>query len=217
MAYYDPAKEPSERTIETNANHWLLSLLLNPHAWIFAPTTPEEFALGFDAELIGTYKYLFIQYKGIKKSAGNGVRFNIDPAQRTMLQLWAPKQAYYAFSEHRTHDGLRADFAAYPVKFFEHCRFILEDHLHPATSSVRGSAIIGFRMYSAAGVNLGLIPPARVLTGPVIAQRIRSCKIGGKLTKGFVSKAILEARWWEALIKLSRHSRLPSIAFYRYK
>jgi hypothetical protein len=217
MAYYDPAKEPSERTIEINANHWLLSLLLNPHAWIFAPTTPEEFVFGFDAELIGTYKYLFIQYKGIKKAAANGVKFKIEPAQRAMLRLWAPQQAYYAFSDHRTYDSLSADFATDPMKFFKRCRFILEDDLHFATRSIRGSAAAGFRMYGPAGVNLGPIPPALVLTGPDIAQHIRLCTIGRKLTKKFVSEAILQPPSREELTKLSRRSRLPSIAFYRYK
>ena len=90
-------KAPNEKLIEMLFNYNALRFLEGEKVTMYAPSTREEFACGYDSKLMGAngFEELYIQFKTPNLLENYGRSVPTTPHQHARLLHYPPKTAYY--------------------------------------------------------------------------------------------------------------------------
>jgi hypothetical protein len=169
---------PSERTIESLANHFILSQLNEPKAWMISPTGNEERTLGYDSA-IRRAKLVVIQYKRVKTRV-EGLSVSLNASQHVQLTKVFPKRpspyVFFAFGSFRSYRDLDQEFLTKGSPLpFEAIQFV-DAHSVPAGTTTLQYDPPGMVVPVANGQAGAAV--SNVWEGPDLVRQIKTCLLG---------------------------------------
>jgi len=190
LAYPSGSSIPSESTVESLNNHFILN---NIHykSWIICTTTNEEKVLSFDSGVVGM-KAAFFQYKRIKKINTDGsLSFEINMVQHKNLLLNFPKSntpyTFYVINLNRSNDSIQEDFGdiettSHRDNVYFHQTLFIDIHNIPLVKNGQKSMTINISKYSI--VSYKSSSNIAFLLGPDFIENFKKCTAGLLIKEG---------------------------------